>query len=191
MLRVSGRVSVPGRVVEWCRSRDPVRLSDKSLGPNSFVYLSLLLACLLVCLLACPFAPTPAWAPVSSWMGVLCNFFGASCSTVAVGGHGLARNCCGQSVRCPHDACVCRGPRPPPCSLRPGLARITLTRKANGAHVHARTQVHTRAHAVARTCAQACEEECTVSSSPPPPSPAPHVPSGRTHARLLPAHRTG
>lgn len=33
----------------------------------------------------------------SSWMGILCNFFDASCSTVAVGGHGLVRNCCGQS----------------------------------------------------------------------------------------------
>jgi len=30
----------------------------------------------------------------SSWAGILCAFFGASCSTVAVGGKGLVKNCC-------------------------------------------------------------------------------------------------
>ena len=30
----------------------------------------------------------------SSWAGIVCAFFGASCSTVAVGGKGLVKNCC-------------------------------------------------------------------------------------------------
>ena len=30
----------------------------------------------------------------SSWAGILCSFFGAKCSTVAVGGKGLVKNCC-------------------------------------------------------------------------------------------------
>ena len=36
----------------------------------------------------------------SSWAGILCAFLGASCSTVAVGGKGLVKNCCdsGQTV---------------------------------------------------------------------------------------------
>jgi hypothetical protein len=52
--------------------------------------------------------PTPSIAATgsyadysSSWAGVLCAFFGASCSTVAVGGIGLVRNCCGQPTTLP------------------------------------------------------------------------------------------
>ena len=37
----------------------------------------------------------------SSWAGILCAFFGASCSTVAVGGKGLVKNCCDASTTVP------------------------------------------------------------------------------------------
>jgi hypothetical protein len=33
----------------------------------------------------------------SSWAGILCGFFGASCSTIAIGGKGLVKNCCGDT----------------------------------------------------------------------------------------------
>lgn len=36
-----------------------------------------------------------------SWAGILCNAFGASCSTVAVGGKGLVRNCCDSGTTVP------------------------------------------------------------------------------------------
>lgn len=35
----------------------------------------------------------------SSWAGILCPFYGASCSTIAVGGKGLVRNCCDNDQR--------------------------------------------------------------------------------------------
>lgn len=37
----------------------------------------------------------------SSWAGILCSFFGASCSTVAVGGKGLVKNCCDAGTTVP------------------------------------------------------------------------------------------
>ena len=37
----------------------------------------------------------------SSWAGILCPFFSASCSTVAVGGKGLVRNCCDGGTKVP------------------------------------------------------------------------------------------
>ena len=37
----------------------------------------------------------------SSWAGILCNSFGASCSTVAVGGKGLVKNCCDSGTTVP------------------------------------------------------------------------------------------
>jgi hypothetical protein len=37
----------------------------------------------------------------SSWAGILCAFFGASCSTVAVGGKGLVKNCCDAGTTVP------------------------------------------------------------------------------------------
>lgn len=37
----------------------------------------------------------------SSWAGLLCAFFGASCSTVAVGGKGLVKNCCDSGTTVP------------------------------------------------------------------------------------------
>lgn len=37
----------------------------------------------------------------SSWAGIVCNSFGASCSTVAVGGKGLVRNCCDSGTTIP------------------------------------------------------------------------------------------
>ena len=37
----------------------------------------------------------------SSWAGLVCAFFGASCSTVAVGGKGLVKNCCDAGTTVP------------------------------------------------------------------------------------------
>jgi hypothetical protein len=37
----------------------------------------------------------------SSWAGLLCSAFDASCSTIAVGGKGLVRNCCDNSTKMP------------------------------------------------------------------------------------------
>lgn len=37
----------------------------------------------------------------SSWAGILCALFGASCSTVAVGGKGLVQNCCDKGTTVP------------------------------------------------------------------------------------------
>lgn len=37
----------------------------------------------------------------SSWAGILCAYFGASCSTVAVGGKGLVKNCCDAGTTVP------------------------------------------------------------------------------------------
>lgn len=37
----------------------------------------------------------------ASYSGLLCNFFGANCSTIAVGGKGLIRNCCDHGTTMP------------------------------------------------------------------------------------------
>lgn len=39
------------------------------------------------------------WA--QSWSGILCNYFDADCTTVAVGGKGLVRNCCDNGLKMP------------------------------------------------------------------------------------------
>ena len=88
------------------------------------------------------------WA--ASWSGILCNYFDADCTTVAMGGKGLVRNCCDAGLRMPDyyvrtratDAeptmdfaadrvpagvviylCVRRGRRPPSVACPPARAR--------------------------------------------------------------------
>jgi hypothetical protein len=38
---------------------------------------------------------------MQSWSGILCNYFDADCTTVAVGGKGLVRNCCDDGPKMP------------------------------------------------------------------------------------------